>query len=290
MSEFKYACPVCGQHIQCDSAQAGAAMDCPTCFQKITVPQAPGTAAHKFILTGTSVRKRRIPPPAAGGAAHPPVTAPATGHAAALSFGLAVLLAAAAGIYFFGGSWWWAARKWQMADVGSVGQAGSVRLEARRTLAVSGCGSDIWWRADAFCFAYQPLRGDAILTVRVTGMLDTDPWAKAGLMIRESLAPEAPNVLLCVTPHQGVALQQRLASGQPATSVFGLPQGQAPYWLRLQRRGDQFTAEASVDGRTWLSAGAATVSMPAQVYAGLAVCSHNAKALCTAWMEQPTLQ
>jgi hypothetical protein len=41
MSEFKYACPVCGQHMQSDSSQTGAVVDCPTCFQKIVVPQAP---------------------------------------------------------------------------------------------------------------------------------------------------------------------------------------------------------------------------------------------------------
>ncbi len=41
MSEFKYACPVCGQHIKCDSSQSGTQMECPTCFQKIVVPQAP---------------------------------------------------------------------------------------------------------------------------------------------------------------------------------------------------------------------------------------------------------
>ena len=41
MSEFKYACPVCGQHMKCDSSQSGTVMECPTCFQKIIVPQAP---------------------------------------------------------------------------------------------------------------------------------------------------------------------------------------------------------------------------------------------------------
>jgi hypothetical protein len=55
MSEFKFACPVCGQHIKCDSSQAGTVMDCPTCFQKITVPQAPSSQDQKFILTGTKV-------------------------------------------------------------------------------------------------------------------------------------------------------------------------------------------------------------------------------------------
>ena len=60
MSEFKYACPVCGQHIRCDSSQAGKVMECPTCFQKITVPQAPATEDSKFIITGTKVGERPV--------------------------------------------------------------------------------------------------------------------------------------------------------------------------------------------------------------------------------------
>jgi DNA-directed RNA polymerase subunit RPC12/RpoP len=59
MSEFKYACPVCGQHIKCDSSQAGMVMTCPTCFQKITVPNAPASQEQKFILTGTKVGNER---------------------------------------------------------------------------------------------------------------------------------------------------------------------------------------------------------------------------------------
>src|ERR1035437_7559588 len=61
MSEFKYACPVCGQHMMCDSSQGGSVMECPTCFQKITAPQAPVSGDAKFILTGTKVSERPIP-------------------------------------------------------------------------------------------------------------------------------------------------------------------------------------------------------------------------------------
>jgi DNA-directed RNA polymerase subunit RPC12/RpoP len=61
MSEFKYACPVCGQHIKCESSQAGTQMECPTCFQKIAVPQAPATDDQKFIITGTKVGERPAP-------------------------------------------------------------------------------------------------------------------------------------------------------------------------------------------------------------------------------------
>jgi len=69
MSEFKYACPVCGQHIKCDSSQAGTVMDCPTCFQKIVVPQAPADADQKFILTGTKLSEKPVFVPGAGGPA-----------------------------------------------------------------------------------------------------------------------------------------------------------------------------------------------------------------------------
>jgi hypothetical protein len=58
MSEFKYACPVCGQHMMCDESQAGTVMDCPTCFQKIIAPQAPGPDS-KFILTGSKLSDRK---------------------------------------------------------------------------------------------------------------------------------------------------------------------------------------------------------------------------------------
>lgn len=60
MNEFKFACPVCGQHMMCDSTQGGSVMECPTCFQKIVAPQAPGPDV-KFILTGTKYSEKKIP-------------------------------------------------------------------------------------------------------------------------------------------------------------------------------------------------------------------------------------
>ncbi len=59
MSEFKYACPVCGQHMMCDESQGGSVMDCPTCFQKIVAPQAPAPDS-KFILTGSKFVEKKI--------------------------------------------------------------------------------------------------------------------------------------------------------------------------------------------------------------------------------------
>jgi len=100
MSEFKYACPVCGQHIKCDSSQAGTQMECPTCFQKITVPQAPSTDEQKFILTGVKKTDRPVPKLPEGSA---PALSTKKSSLAVVIAVLVVLLAAGAGVYAFRG-------------------------------------------------------------------------------------------------------------------------------------------------------------------------------------------
>ena len=78
MSEFKFTCPVCGQHIAVDTGAAGAQIECPTCFQRIIVPQAP-RADSKYILTATQYIKPQpdappAPPPHTGGASRKKLT------------------------------------------------------------------------------------------------------------------------------------------------------------------------------------------------------------------------
>ena len=59
MSEFKFACPVCGQHITADSSTGGTEIQCPTCFQRIVVPQPPVAGNTKLILSAAQVTKPR---------------------------------------------------------------------------------------------------------------------------------------------------------------------------------------------------------------------------------------
>lgn len=102
MSEFKYACPVCGQHMMCDSSQSGSVMECPTCFQKIVAPQAPADPDSKFILAGTKFTEKKIPTSlvnaAAASGAAPEKTFPI-----AIVIVLALVAAAAAGVVVFRG-------------------------------------------------------------------------------------------------------------------------------------------------------------------------------------------
>ena len=102
MSEFKYACPHCGQHIQCDAAQSGTTMECPTCFQKIIAPQSPASSDPKFILTGIKIPKHPRPVGGAGLEALNPAVAKKQFPIAAVVAGILVVVAMAAAIVFRG--------------------------------------------------------------------------------------------------------------------------------------------------------------------------------------------
>ena len=72
-------------------------------------------------------------------------------------------------------------------------------------------GSDIWGRRDEFFFLGKyPLRTTYILaSVQVLSMDNTDPWAKAGMMLRENLTPYSRYAGIFITTTQGVTFQWR---------------------------------------------------------------------------------
>jgi len=97
MSDFKFACPVCGQHITCDSGSSGTQMDCPTCFRKLVVPQAPAAGSKNFVLTAAEVQMRAIPLPGNGQTA-PTAIAPKKFSAGALTLGVLLVVGSAAAV------------------------------------------------------------------------------------------------------------------------------------------------------------------------------------------------
>jgi hypothetical protein len=65
MSDIKFACPHCGQHIACDSDFGDLAIDCPGCKNGMVVPRLTAAeAGHpELVLVASSPATRRVPPP-----------------------------------------------------------------------------------------------------------------------------------------------------------------------------------------------------------------------------------
>ena len=143
------------------------------------------------------------------------------------------------------------------------------------TFFVDGAGADIWGTADAFRFVYQFFSDDGEIVARVVAQDSTHPFAKAGVMLRSSLDPSSPHVILDVKPDGGLELMARSASGHDTVFIGG---GQAApmAWLKLVRSGSEVTGLHSGDGLNWTTIGAiALTSMPSDLVAGLAVTSHE---------------
>ncbi len=42
MSDFKFECPLCKQHLSCDEQHSGRQIQCPACNHLIRIPPVPG--------------------------------------------------------------------------------------------------------------------------------------------------------------------------------------------------------------------------------------------------------
>lgn len=172
------------------------------------------------------------------------------------------------------------------ADIGGPGQAGGASFGGG-TWTVSGGGADIWGTSDAFNYAYAAVSGDCSIVARVTSVQNTNAWAKAGVMIREALDASSTHALVAVTPGNGVAFQRRINTGGSSSDTH-LPGLVAPYWVRLVRSGNTFTAMCSPNGGTWTTIGSASINMASAAYIGLAVTAHDDTQLCTALFDNTT--
>ena len=166
---------------------------------------------------------------------------------------------------------------WYTTDVGSVGHMGHVAASEgfSPTFFVDGAGADIWGTADAFRFVYQFFTNDGEIVARVVAQDSTHPFAKAGVMLRSSLDPASPHVILDVKPDGGLELMARSAAGHDTVFIGGGQAAPMP-WLKLVRSGSEVTGLHSGDGLNWTTIGAiALTSMPTDLIAGLAVTSHE---------------
>jgi hypothetical protein len=169
---------------------------------------------------------------------------------------------------------------WLAEDIGNAKIPGSMDSKGNKFI-VKGSGADVWGNFDGMLYASRHKSGDCEIYTKIESMENTKPWAKAGIMIRESKSGNSKNVFMALTPVNGLSFQFREKTGNRTNGPGENEKIEAPCWVKLVRSGDSFTGYLSQNGRKWKQiSDTKTVPMSENVYIGFAVCSHDNEKLC----------
>jgi hypothetical protein len=172
------------------------------------------------------------------------------------------------------------------------------------TFTMTAAGVDIWNQADEFHYAFKMLTGPGSIVAKVESVELTNGWAKAGVMIRETLDAGSKFAAVYITPTNtdgsatnGCRFQARSDAYDSATSDTSVATTEqmaisAPYWVKLERDvGGNFRGYYSANGSTWqsMSWNPQFITMSTNVYVGLALTSHNINATCEAKFSNVTI-
>ena len=190
-----------------------------------------------------------------------------------------------------------AIRDWTAEDVaelsiwfrGYPASVGSFVESPAGTYMMTASGADIWALSDEFHYAFKTLDDAGSIIAKVENMDNTNGFAKAGVMIRDTLDADSAYAAVFITPEEGVRLQYRNTAGGSTSREF-VESITAPQWVKLERTlGGLVRAYYSSDGTTWERFSLLQVRMDMPAYIGLAVTSHDPSLTCEAVFTNVTI-
>jgi regulation of enolase protein 1 (concanavalin A-like superfamily) len=133
------------------------------------------------------------------------------------------------------------------------------------TYTINAAGADVWGSTDQYGAVYVPAAAGttSTTTVEVNSQSDTNTWAKAGLMIRDSIPGSGSSqgyAALALTPGNGVTFQWDNDSSGGLNTDTGVAYTGTSVWLRLARSGSSLTASYSTNGTSWTSIATETLT------------------------------
>ncbi|MEN0004152.1 MAG: lamin tail domain-containing protein [Bacteroidota bacterium] len=155
-----------------------------------------------------------------------------------------------------------------LADNGGVGCDGSTTTFDQDTETfslTSDCAPNtMLYTEDGTAFVFTELCGDGEITAKVTGLNGT---GFAGLMLRETEAPNAKKMALGTNNVDRLRKEVRVIDGYPSSAAEIISFNQ--FWIRVVRSGTTFSAFASTDGIFWQPYLSQTIVMGDCILAGL---------------------
>ncbi len=163
---------------------------------------------------------------------------------------------------------------WFCQDVGNPRARGTGTYAGDRwSLAGNGIGiADV---SDQFHFVNQPISGDIQLKANIVTQQATSRGSEAALMIRQSLAQDAPFYAASLSPAGVLTVEYRTAFSGALTVLSSVTGVTASTSLEIQRVGDQFDTAVAQNGQTYALVPGSTIGLPLPIrtFTGLAASS-----------------
>ena len=162
---------------------------------------------------------------------------------------------------------------WLPSDIGAPLPGSSMFDGTSYTLLAAGAG--FGGTSDAGHLLCRPVTsGDWTLSVRVVSEEVVGGVYQAGVMFRASITATSVHTFMSISSSGNSYNYYRstTAGGTSTTLTTGTP----PYWVRIVKVGDTYTASRSTNGSTWSVVGTVTISMGSTPYACLAASSRTA--------------
>lgn len=173
---------------------------------------------------------------------------------------------------------------WLALDMGEPAYPGSARLEAGdsgETLAACAGGRGYSSKSDQLFLVHQEIAGDFQITAGIPRPAISG--AKVGLMARASLDAGAPFAAMGIestgsAPASRFRFRYRNEANATPRSQAGATLDVPLGWVRLERRGDNFSGSVSLDGTEWTTVHETSVGgIPSTALVGVVVAANDTR-------------
>ena len=174
---------------------------------------------------------------------------------------------------------------WRTANIGPKRSIHSTSFDSNKNQwTLKSTGGDIWKTKDNLIFIYKKLIGTGQIIAKIDSNNVPHSWAKFGVMIRGGLTEGSQQFSQLLTGNNGPGTFYRSEINTNTTYTSG--GDSSALWLKVERlesmengsktgRYDHLRASTSLDGINWDLVNEQTITLPEEVYIGLAQSALN---------------
>ena len=163
------------------------------------------------------------------------------------------------------------------SNIGGMKLLGTVNFDGTtQVYTLTGGGMNVWGSLDQHFYLWNTITGDFSLTTKVAFEGVNPAHRKVGIMVREELTGNAKCVHVDYHGDLRTSLQYRSETGGQTREIVAPEDGN---YMTLERVGNKFFMRSATGIKPTAITAEVEMDLPATVYVGLFICSHEADIL-----------